>query len=127
MTKALLRWQEKVDQIPSLFGRLIYFANLKEGPGGPYSCADLDCPSSRQDQIVRREHLNTFRRFLALPLSEMADDLIPYLETFDGRVPRLGDLGRDLLPPDASLESVVLFLGTIQILDSLLHSRRLRG
>jgi hypothetical protein len=54
----------------------------------------------------------------------MADDLIPYLETFGGRVPRLTDLGRDLIPADAGLEAVVLFLGTIQILDSLLHRSR---
>lgn len=127
MTQTVSAWSERVEQIPSLFARLTYFATLKETETGPYFCPDLGCSPSAQDDIVRQVHLDTFSRFLALPLRRMADDLIPYLETFGGRVPRLTDLGRDLIPSDAGLEAVVLFLGTIQILDSLLHRSRRDG
>lgn len=121
MRQALVQWAEKVEQIPSLFARLVYFATLKETEAGSYFCPELGCPSLQQDQIVQQTHSETFLRFLALPLCQMAEDLVPYLETFGGRVPRLGELARDLIPSDASLEAVVFFLGTIQILDSLLH------
>jgi hypothetical protein len=51
MTQAVSAWRERVEEIPSLFARLTYFATLKETETGPYFCGDLDCSPAEQDEI----------------------------------------------------------------------------
>lgn len=124
MRSTVTQWREQIASIPSLFGRLLYFAGLRDHATGKYFCSELNCASSEQDRIMREAHAETFYAFLALPLSRIAEDLIPYLETFDARSPRLEDLVKDIIPPDAGLESVVLFVGTVEVILSLANRER---
>jgi hypothetical protein len=123
MRLTVTQWREQLAGVPSLFGRLIYFAGLRDHTAGQYLCSDLECSSSEQDRIIREAHAEAFYSFLALPLSRIAEDLVPYLETFE-RSPRLEDLVNDLIPPDVGLESVLLFVGTVEVILSLANRQR---
>lgn len=124
--EAIREWRARVEAIPSLFLRLLYFSSLRETPDGLFFDPELATGTSLADEIIRREQVETFSRFLGLELEQIADDLVPYLNTFSSRrePPRLLETAREVVPLSASTEDVCLFLGTMKIFDTLLKKQQ---
>jgi hypothetical protein len=122
-------WRKRVEAIPSLFLRLLYFSSLRETPDGLFFDPELVAHTTLVDEIIRREQAETFSQFLGLGLDQIADDLVPYLTTFSSRreSPRLLEIARELIPVCASTEDTCLFLGTMKILDTLLKKQQKRA
>lgn len=70
-------------RIPSLFGRLLYFASLRDPNTGAYRHYGLSSAFGREQsaQALRLSHIRTFREWLQAPLRQRQDDLHLYLES----------------------------------------------
>ncbi len=79
-------WRRTLSQIPSLFGRLVYLATLRDPNTGVYQHFGFAQKYSDReaDRTMRRSHSNTFADWLCLSLEEQKRDLDRYLLTIDG-------------------------------------------
>ncbi len=121
-------WRSKLEAIPSVFARLFYVAGLRNREGA-YREAGLESkvPIGIADDIIRDSHLICFRGWLSMGLQHKTEDLRPYLASLlspraksgQGWEKAWADLFRDLIPSDASLTEIKLFLNTASIVQRL--------
>ena len=82
-TAAADLWKNTLSRIPSVFGRLIYLAGLRDANSGSYRHHGLAAVFGRDEstRALRESHEKTFADWLCLSLEQKNNDLSVY---FDG-------------------------------------------
>jgi hypothetical protein len=75
-------WRRTLTQIPSLLGRLIYLASLRDLNTGQYQHFGFaqQVGDKASERTIRRSHTNAFEDWLCLSLSEQREQLDRHLE-----------------------------------------------
>jgi hypothetical protein len=75
-------WKHTLSRIPSIYGRLVYLAGLRDPNSGLYRHHGLSLAFGREDsaQALRESHNRAFREWLNLPLAAKSSDLAKCLE-----------------------------------------------
>jgi hypothetical protein len=74
-------WRNTLSQIPSVFGRLVYLASLRNANSGRYEHHGLALVFGEDDanKALKKSHLRVFREWLAFNLEQQKADLDLYL------------------------------------------------
>jgi hypothetical protein len=74
-------WKHTLSRIPTVLGRLIYLASLRDPNSGIYRHHGLSGAFGREEsgKALRESHEQTFAEWLKLPLSARHQDLMAYL------------------------------------------------
>lgn len=78
-------FRHTLSRIPSLYGRLMYLASLRDPNTGAYRHYGLANAFGREQsaQALETSHTRTFREWVNLNLEEKHTDLLAYLNTLD--------------------------------------------
>jgi hypothetical protein len=115
---------------PTIFGRLVCVATLRNPPTGTYFHAVLGkvLDGKVVDDILRREHRNRFSHWLGLKLSQQRGDLCRYFDSGDSterscvRYWLNYDLPDLLIPSESLAPEQSLFMHDIRwVLESIRH------
>jgi hypothetical protein len=79
-------WRRTLAQIPSLLGRLIYLASLRDLNTGKYQHFGFaqQAGDRASERTIRRSHINAFEDWLCLSLSEQREHLDRHLVAAEG-------------------------------------------
>ncbi|HTA69081.1 MAG TPA: hypothetical protein VK776_12415 [Bryobacteraceae bacterium] len=74
-------WRNTLSQIPSLFGRLVYLASLRNANSGRYEHHGLTLVFGEEDanRALKKSHTHVFREWLRFNLEQQKADLDLYL------------------------------------------------
>ena len=80
-------WKNTLSRIPTLYGRLVYLASLRDPDTGKYRHHGLNAVFGRTESsaALARSHAEVFREWLYQPLSDRFADLNEYLSSIDAR------------------------------------------
>jgi hypothetical protein len=114
-------WRKTLSQIPTLFGRLVYLASLRDTVTGRYRHEILDTLMGAEDtdRTLCRSHHQLFSEWLAFSLAEQKSDLDEYLSTTGG--PRHFRHYHNLIPPTARDVERQLYLTDLETIMELLR------
>ena len=78
-------WKHTLSQIPSIYGRMVYLASLRDANSGIYRHHGLSAAFGREESVsaMRKSHEDTFREWLRLPMSEKSADLITHFQNLE--------------------------------------------
>ena len=78
-------WKHTLSQIPSIYGRVVYLASLRDANSGIYRHHGLSAAFGREESLsaLRKSHEDTFREWLNLPLPDKSADLVTYFQSLD--------------------------------------------
>jgi hypothetical protein len=109
-------WRKTLSQIPTLFGRLVYLASLRDPASGRYRHEVLNTLMDPEDsdRALSRAHHRLFSEWLAHPMAEQRSDLDEYLRT--AGAPRDSRQYHNLVPPRARDVERQLFLSDLETL-----------
>jgi hypothetical protein len=121
-------WRRTLSRIPTLFGRLVYLASLRNQANGLYEHNSLSQMVGREraDETLRVSHGEVFRDWLCLTLEQQKADLEEYLGELSERSAGtresllLAPYG-DLTPDAARPVERELYLTDLQTLMELLR------
>lgn len=114
-------WRRTLSQIPTLFGRLVFLASLRDAETGRYCHESLVNLSTTDDadRTLRSSHQQVFQQWISAGLAEQKSDLDEYLETAGG--PRYALPYRNLVPAGAREVERQLYLTDLETLLELLR------
>jgi hypothetical protein len=117
-------WRKTISQIPTLFGRLVFLASLRDSATGRYRHDILNTLMGPEDsdRALSRSHHQLFSEWLAYSLAEQKSDLDEYLSTAGG--PRHFRHYHNLIPPTARDVERQLYLTDLETLMELLRWER---
>jgi len=74
-------WRNTLSQIPSVFGRLVYLASLRNSNNGAYEHCGLSLVFGEDEanRALREGHVDVFTEWLAFNLEQQKADLDLYL------------------------------------------------
>jgi hypothetical protein len=77
-------WRHTIDQIPSVFGRLVYMSSLRDQNTGTYEHHGLSQMFGQEatDAALRESHDQAFGKWLEFDLPRQKEDLDSYLSSF---------------------------------------------
>lgn len=117
-----------LSRIPTLFGRLIYLASLRDSNSGIYRHYGLYSIFGRDEsrEALSQHHRSVFREWLALPLEAKRQDLLAYLDELEDppqmvleHWSKVGSY-RGYIPASARRSERVLFSAELEVLMELL-------
>src|SRR5436190_15489397 len=78
-------WKHTLSHVPSIYGRLVYLASLRDANSGIYRHHGLSAAFGREESVsaMRKSHHDTFREWLRLPLSDKSVDLITHFQNVE--------------------------------------------
>jgi len=115
--------EQIVEEIPTVFGRLVYLAAMRDLESGTYRHPILNqlLPGNEVDRLLRAAHGRIFRLWLEFNLRQQQGDLTRHLgygSLGPGLLRRLRD--RDafgtLAPPDAATHEKTLFAADLAVM-----------
>jgi hypothetical protein len=114
-------WRKTLLHIPTLFGRLVYLASLRDPASGRYRHEVLNelMGADDSDRALNRSHRRAFSEWLAHSMAEQRRDLDEYLRT--AGAPGDSRQYHSLVPPAARDVERQLFLGDLETLMELLR------
>jgi hypothetical protein len=121
-------WRNTLSQIPTLFGRLVYLASLRNGNSGVYEHYGLAqvFGDKDADRTLRQSHTQVFSAWLNLNLEQQKADLEEYLSGLEEDVDsilanwvRMAPY-RNLIPARAREVERQLYLTDIEVVIELL-------
>jgi hypothetical protein len=79
-------WNKTLSQIPSLFGRIVYLASLRNANSGKYEHHGLAAiyGEEESDRVLRESHESAFRQWLNHGVERQKVDLEEYLTSLGG-------------------------------------------
>jgi hypothetical protein len=106
-------WRGALERIPTVFGRLVYVAGLRDRLTGQYSHSSFDHPRDAEDvdRALSHTHERIFAQWLAFNLAEQKSELEEFLSS--GQT--LPDYRR-LAPSGAREVEVQLYLTDLELL-----------
>jgi hypothetical protein len=80
-------WRNTLSQIPSVFGRLVYLASLRNTDSGRYEHYGLALVFGEDDanKALKKSHLRVFREWLTFNLEQQKADLDLYLSEYEDK------------------------------------------
>ena len=123
-------WRNTLSQIPTVFGRLVYLAALRDTNSGRYEHHGLALVfgENEADRALRRSHVQTFSEWLCFNLEQQRADLGLYLSALLDERKRIVDNWlriepfRSLVPSSATRTETELYLSDFRILLGLLKN-----
>jgi hypothetical protein len=81
-------WRNTLNRIPTLFGRLVYLASLRNQNSGSYEHHGLAniFGEEESDQTLRHSHAQVFNEWLCCNLQQQKADLDDYFSALEGSV-----------------------------------------
>jgi len=124
-------WRGALSQVPTVFGRLVYLASIRDQNTGEYEHTGLAriYGLDQADQAIRHSHEDTFAEWLNLSLEHQKSDLLFYLSTVESDLPRILSSWarlepyRNLVPIGAREADRQLFLSDLEIILELLRNQ----
>src|SRR5947209_7527060 len=123
-------WQRTLGQLPSVYGRMVYLASLRNANSDRYEHHGLAARFSPQqsDTVLRASHEQVFQDWLALSVREQKADLDLYLSSLDDNKQLVVETWlkimpfQNLLPARARGVEADLFLADFRVLLELLRN-----
>jgi hypothetical protein len=117
-------WRKQLLQIPTLLGRLVYLASLRDRNTGQYEHPELSDVLGREsaDQVLRHSHLQVFSQWIGWSLEEKKADLDEYLR--EGVEQQLIRDYPSLIPAGARDMERQLYLSDLETLLALVRFER---
>lgn len=123
-------WRNTLSQIPSVFGRLVYLAALRDTNSGRYEHHGLALVfgENEADRALRRTHIQTFSEWLCFNLEQQKADLDLYLCALMDDRRRVIDTWlrlepfRTLIPSSSTKAETDLYLCDFRVLLGLLRN-----
>lgn len=123
-------WRNTLSQIPTVFGRLVYLAALRDANSGRYEHHGLALVfgDAEADRALRRSHIQTFSEWLCFNLEQQQADLDLYLSALMDERRRVVDTWarlepfRSLVPSSATRAETELYLADFRALLGLLKN-----
>jgi hypothetical protein len=121
-TPAVELWRQTLSQIPTVFGRLVYLASLRDEATGRYVHDALTRlqGSDEANRTLCHSHQQVFSQWIASSLFDQKRDLDQYAMEIGGRIQSLWNL-RDVVPPMARDVERQLYLADFETLLGLLQ------
>ncbi len=119
-------WRHTLARIPTLFGRIVYLASLRNPGNGTYQHPALAqmVGDEQAGETLRRSHARVFQDWLCLNLEQQKADLQEYLAEASNPLALLGGWAnstyQDLVPATAQDVERQLFIGDLATLRALL-------
>ena len=120
-------WRNTLSQIPSVFGRMIYLASLRNPNTGQYEHHGLALVFGEEaGRAIKKSHKQVFAEWLSFNLEEQKADLDLYLSSlFEDRRKVLRtwqklETYRNLMPSSATPQEKRLYLSDLRALLELL-------
>jgi hypothetical protein len=123
-------WRNTLSQIPSVFGRLVYLAAVRDPNSGRYEHHGLALVfgDNEADRALRRSHIQTFSEWLCLNLEQQKTDLVLYLSALMDERRRVIETWlriepfRMMIPSSATKAETELYQSDFRILLGLLKN-----
>lgn len=113
-------WRVTLSKFPTLFGRLIFLASLRNSRSGHYAHEALaSIPEDEADRALRNSHQQVFQQWISSGLADQKADLEEYLNEMGG--PRYALPYRDLAPVTARDVERQLYITDLETLLELLR------
>jgi hypothetical protein len=123
-------WRNTLSRIPSVFGRLVYLAAVRDPNSGRYEHHGLALVfgDHEADRALRRSHIQTFSEWLCLNLEQQKSDLMLYLSALIDERRRVIETWlrlepfRMMIPSSATKAETELYQSDFRILLGLLKN-----
>ncbi len=123
-------WRRTLQQVPSMYGQLVYLASLRNHNTNRYEHHGLAARFGEEqaDRVLRSNHEAVFQDWLSLSVREKKNDLDTYLSSIDDNKRLVVETWlrimtfRNLLPGVARGVEADLFVADFRVLLQLLRS-----
>jgi hypothetical protein len=123
-------WRNTLSQIPSVFGRLVYLAAVRDLNSGRYEHHGLALVfgENEADRALRRSHIQTFSEWICFNLEQQKADLMLYLSGLMDERRRVIQTWlriepfRTMIPSSATKAESELYLSDFRMLLNLLKN-----